>query len=63
MTKSQTVTLFPNEPMTGTQVVSYDKKDGWLTITHNGEELSMHEYNFLRLVDLVNDARLDTKSK
>lgn len=57
MTATQTVQLFPDEPMTGVQRVIYDPSDNWLTISHNGEEISLHEFNFLRLAALVDEVR------
>lgn len=56
-TAQQEVDLFPDEPMTGMQTAHFDSKDNWITFSHNGEYISMHEYNFLRLVELVNSVR------
>lgn len=57
MTATQTVQLFPDEPMTGVQRVIYDPAENWLTIFHNGYEISLHECNFLRLAALVDEVR------
>lgn len=57
MTATQIVQLFPEEPQDGVQRVIYDPEENWLTIFHNGHEISLHEFNFLRLAVLVDEVR------
>lgn len=57
--KYQEVVLFDDEERTAKQNVVYDSEDmgGWVVVNHDGYEMSLRYENWLKLVELVDQAK------